>query len=126
MVDARVHRRLAAILAADVVGFSRLMGTDEEGTLAALKASHRDLIDPKVAEHRGRVVNTPGDSVLVEFASAVEATQCAVEIQKEMAERNTVFPKIAGSNFVSASMLATSSSITKAIFTETASTLPLE
>jgi len=93
MVEARVHRRLAAILAADVVGFSRLMGTDEEGTVAALKASHRDVIDPKVAEHRGRIVNTPGDSVLVEFASAVEATQCAVEIQKEMAERNTIVPE---------------------------------
>ena len=93
MADARTQRRLAAILAADVAGYSRLMGNDEEGTLAALKASHREVIDPKVAEHRGRIVNSPGDSVLVEFASAVDATHCAVEIQKEMAERNSVIPE---------------------------------
>jgi adenylate cyclase len=93
MAEARVQRRLAAILAADVVGYSRLMGTDEEGTLAALKACHREVIDPKVAEHRGRIVNTPGDAVLVEFASAVDATQCAVEVQKEMAERNSIIPE---------------------------------
>jgi adenylate cyclase len=93
MADARVQRRLAAIFAADVAGYSRLMGNDEEGTLAALKASHREVIDPKVAEHRGRIVNSPGDSVLVEFASAVDATHCAVEIQKEMAERNSVIPE---------------------------------
>lgn len=93
MADARTQRRLAAILAADVAGYSRLMGNDEEGTLAALKASHREVIDPKVAEHRGRIVNSPGDSVLVEFASAVDATRCAVEIQKEMAERNSVIPE---------------------------------
>ena len=90
MADARVQRRLAAILAADVAGYSRLMGKDEVGTLAALKASHRDVISPKVSEHRGRIVNTPGDSALIEFASAVDATQCAVEIQKEMAERNSI------------------------------------
>jgi hypothetical protein len=88
MPDARVQRRLAAILAANVAGYSRLMGNDEVGTLAALKASHRDVINPKLTEHRGR--NTPGDSVLIEFASAVDATQCAVEIQKEMAERNSI------------------------------------
>jgi adenylate cyclase len=93
MADARVQRRLAAILAADVAGYSRLMGNDEVGTLAALKASHRDVINPKVTEHRGRVVNTPGDSVLIEFASAVDATQCAVEIQKDMAERNSIIPE---------------------------------
>jgi len=93
MADARTQRRLAAILAADVAGYSRLMGNDEEGTLAALKASHREVIDPKVAEHRGRIVNSPGDSVLVEFASAIDATRCAVEIQKEMAERNSVIPE---------------------------------
>jgi adenylate cyclase len=75
MADARVQRRLAAILAADVAGYSRLMGNDEVGTLAALKASHRDVINRKVTEHRGRVVNTPGDSVLIEFASAVDGAE---------------------------------------------------
>ena len=68
MAEARVQRRLAAILAADVAGYSRLMGSDEEGTLAALKACHREVIDPKVAAHRGRIVNAPGDAVLIEFA----------------------------------------------------------
>ena len=84
-----MQRRLAAILVADVAGYSRLMGSDDEGTLAGLKAG-RELIDLKSKEHRGRIVNTPGDSALVEFASAVDATRCAMEIQKEMAERNTV------------------------------------
>lgn len=93
MVEDRVQRRLAAIFAADVAGYSRLMGNDEEGTLAALKASQREVIDPKVSEHRGRIVNNPGDSVLVEFASAVDATRCAVEIQKEMTQRNLVIPE---------------------------------
>ena len=93
MFESRVHRRLAAILAADIAGYSRLMGNDEESTLAALKMSRREVIDPKVSEHRGRVVNSPGDSVLIEFASAVDATQCAVEIQKEMAKRNSVIPE---------------------------------
>ena len=93
MAEARVERRLAAILAADVAGYSRLMGADEEGTLAALKACHREVIDPKVAENRGRIVNTPGDSVLIEFASAVNAVHCAVEIQKEMAKRNSGIPE---------------------------------
>ena len=80
MAEARVERRLAAILAADVAGYSRLMGVDEEGTLAALKAYRRELIAPKIAEHRGRIVKTTGDGVLVEFASAVDATRCAMEI----------------------------------------------
>jgi adenylate cyclase len=80
---------LAAILAADVAGYSRLMGVDEEGTLAALKACRRQLIDPKIAEHRGRIVKTTGDGALVEFASAVDAVRCAMEIQRAMAERNT-------------------------------------
>jgi adenylate cyclase len=93
MAEARVQRRLAAILAADVAGYSRLMGSDEEGTLAALKACHREVIDPKVAAHRGRIVNAPGDAVLIEFASAVDAIQCAVEIQKEMAARNSAIPE---------------------------------
>jgi adenylate cyclase len=93
MADARVQRRLAAILVADVAGYSRLMGNDEVGTLAALKASHHDVIGPKVSQHRGRIVNTPGDSVLIEFASAVDATQCAIEIQKDIAERNSIIPE---------------------------------
>ncbi|MGO9330940.1 MAG: tetratricopeptide repeat protein [Steroidobacteraceae bacterium] len=88
MAEARVERRLAAILAADVAGYSRLMGVDEEGTLAALKACRQELIDPKIAEHRGRIVKTAGDGALVEFASAVDATRCAMEIQRAMDERN--------------------------------------
>jgi adenylate cyclase len=93
MAPARVERRLAAILAADVAGYSRLMGIDEEGTLAALKACRGDLIDPRIAEHRGRIVKTTGDGALVEFASAVEATRCAMAIQDAMAERNTAIPE---------------------------------
>ena len=92
MAAERVQRRLAAILAADVAGYSRLMGSDDEGTLAGLKAC-RELIDLKSKEHRGRIVNTPGDSALVEFASAVDAARCAMEIQKEMAARNAVIPE---------------------------------
>ena len=88
MAEQRVERRLAAILAADVAGYSRLMGLDEEGTLAALKAHRHDVIDPKIDEHRGRIVKTTGDGVLVEFASAVDAVRCALEIQRVMAERN--------------------------------------
>src|SRR6266404_5598231 len=86
---ARVERRLAAILAADVAGYSRLMGADEEGTLAALKAIRRELGDPKIAEHHGRIVKTTGDGLLVEFASVVDAVRCAVEMQRAMPERNT-------------------------------------
>ena len=89
----RVERRLAAILAADVVGYSRLMGEDEEGTLAALKAVRGDLTDPKISEHRGRIVKTTGDGLLVEFASVVDAVRCAVALQREMALRNDGMPK---------------------------------
>ena len=92
MTEARVERRLAAILAADVAGYSRLMGVDEEGTLAALKAFRREIIDPEITEHRGRVVKTTGDGALVEFASAVEAVRCALEIQRAMAGRNANVP----------------------------------
>src|ERR1700751_4436283 len=88
----RTQRRLAAILAADVAGYSRLMGADEEGTLAALKAIRRELSDPKVKEHRGRIVKTTGDGLLIEFASVVDAVRCAVEVQREMAERNADVP----------------------------------
>ncbi len=82
-------RRLAAILAADVAGYSRLMGADEEGTLERLKALRRELLDPKIAEHHGRIVKTTGDGMLVEFASVVDAVRCAVEVQQAMPERNT-------------------------------------
>jgi TolB-like protein/class 3 adenylate cyclase len=88
----RVERRLAAILAADVAGYSRLMGADEEGTLARLKALSRELADPKIKEHRGRIVKTTGDGLLVEFASVVDALRCAVEIQAAMAESNAPLP----------------------------------
>jgi class 3 adenylate cyclase/TolB-like protein len=85
-------RRLAAILAADIVGYSRLMAADEAGTHARLKALRQDLIEPKITEHHGRVVKLMGDGALVEFASVVDAVQCAVEIQQEMAERNAGVP----------------------------------
>ena len=85
-------RRLAAILAADVAGYSRLMGADEEGTLERLKALRRELLDPKIAEHHGRIVKTTGDGLLVEFASVVDALRSAVEAQREMAGRNTGVP----------------------------------
>jgi adenylate cyclase len=84
----RVDRRLAAILAADVVGYSRLMGLDEVGTLAQLRAHRRELIDPKIAEHKGRIVKTTGDGMLIEFPSVVEAVACAVAVQHGMAKRN--------------------------------------
>src|SRR5467141_4040607 len=93
MAEARVQRRLAAILAADVAGYSRLMGADEEGTLAALKELRRGLADPKIKEHRGRIVKTTGDGLLVEFASVVDAMRCAVEVQQGMAERNAGVPE---------------------------------
>src|SRR3954462_3540727 len=83
-----MQRRLAAIMAADVVGYSRLMGTDEMATITALKAHRRELIDPAIAEHRGRIVKTTGDGMLVEFASVVDAVSCAVHIQRSMVRRN--------------------------------------
>jgi adenylate cyclase len=92
MAEERVERRLAAILAADVVGYSRLMGANEEGTLAELKRHRRELIDPKINEHRGRIVKTTGDGMLVEFVSVVDAVRCAVDIQREMTERNATVP----------------------------------
>jgi adenylate cyclase len=88
----RVERKLAAILAADVAGYSRLMGADEEGTLARLKLCRRELIDPKIAEHRGRIVKTTGDGILIEFGSVVDAVRCALEVQRGMAGRNAEMP----------------------------------
>ena len=88
MNETSVMRRLAAILAADVVGYSRMMGEDEAGTLAALRKIWSELFNPAVAGHRGRIVKMMGDGALVEFGSAVDAVQCAIAIQKAMAERN--------------------------------------
>jgi adenylate cyclase len=88
-----MERRLAAILAADVAGYSRLMGADEEGTLAQFKTHRRELVDPKISEYGGRIVKTTGDGLLVEFASVVDAMRCAIEVQKGMAERNALVPE---------------------------------
>jgi adenylate cyclase len=80
-------RRLAAILAADVAGYSRLMGVDEEGTHERLKAHRRELVEPKISEHSGRIVKTTGDGMLVEFASVVDAVRCSAELQRAMIDR---------------------------------------
>src|SRR5215208_5804807 len=93
MVEERTQRRLAAILAADVVGFSRLMEADESGTMAALKVRRKDVLDPLVAKHQGRIFKTTGDGLLIEFASAVNAVQCAVELQQGMAVANSGKPE---------------------------------
>jgi len=92
MSEQRVERRLAAVFAADVVGYSRMMAADEEGTLGRLNAHRREFLDPTIAAHRGRVVKRTGDGVLVEFASAIDATRCAIELQKGMATRNENVP----------------------------------
>ena len=92
MTEERVDRRLAAIWAGDIAGYSRLMGVDEEGTLRQIKAHRKELVDPKITEHRGRVVKTTGDGMLVEFVSVVDAVRCAVDIQRGMVERNTSVP----------------------------------
>src|SRR6476660_509940 len=84
----RVERKLAAILAADVAGYSRLMGADEEGTLARLTACRREIFDPSIARNRGRIVKTTGDGLLAEFGSVVDAVRCAAEVQTAMSERN--------------------------------------
>src|SRR5882757_1299058 len=88
-----MDRRLAAVLAADVAGYSRLMGSDEEGTLARLKEVRKTLVDPTIAKHRGRIVKTTGDGVLVEFASAVDAVRGAVEVQRGMVDQNVSVPQ---------------------------------
>jgi adenylate cyclase len=90
--QARVERRLAAILAADVAGYSRLIEADEEGTLGRLKALRAEVIDPKIAGHKGRIVKTTGDGLLVEFASVVDALRCAAEAQAAMANINAPLP----------------------------------
>jgi class 3 adenylate cyclase len=88
-----VERRLAAILAADMAGYSRLMRADEEGTHERLKAHLRELVEPKIREHRGRTVKNTGDGFLAEFASVVDAVRCAVELQGGMADPNTDIPE---------------------------------
>lgn len=88
-----MERRLSAILAADVVGYSRLMGRDEEGTLASLKEVRANVVDPAIAERHGRIVKTTGDGLLVEFPSVVDALRCAVEVQQSMAERGAEIPE---------------------------------
>src|SRR5271166_230770 len=93
MASERIERKLAAIVAADVAGFSRLVAADEESTVTRLKAHRNSLIDPKIAEHGGRIVKTTGDGMLVEFASVVDALRCVVEIQRGMQERNADVPK---------------------------------
>jgi adenylate cyclase len=93
MAEERLQRRLAAIFSADVVGYSRLMGIDEAGTLARLKAMRRDLIDPLIAAHSGRTFKLMGDGTLVEFASAVDAVTCAIEVQKQVRELNFGSPE---------------------------------
>ena len=92
LASERPERRLAAIFAGDIVGYSRLMGADEEGTLARLNIDRREFLEPKIADHRGRIVKRTGDGILIEFASAVDAARCAVEIQQGMAERNAPIP----------------------------------
>jgi class 3 adenylate cyclase/pimeloyl-ACP methyl ester carboxylesterase len=92
MAEERVDRRLAAIFAADVAGYSRLMGRDEEGTHAALKSVRHSLFDPKIEQHYGRIVKSTGDGALAEFASAVDAVRCAIEIQRGMVSRNKDIP----------------------------------
>src|SRR6266536_3978397 len=86
------HRKLAAILAADVAGYSRLTGIDEEGTLKRLRKLRRELINPAVALHRGRIVKTTGDGILIEFASVVDAVRCALDFQRGMDDRNADVP----------------------------------
>jgi len=92
MKEGSIERRLAAIFAADIAGYSRLMGSDEVGTLRSLKAHRRELVDPAIARHHGRIVKTTGDGMLVEFASIVDAVGCAVGIQRGMIDRNRAVP----------------------------------
>jgi adenylate cyclase len=92
MAEDRVDRRLAAIMAGDIAGYSRLMGADDEGTLRQLKGHRKELVDPKITEHRGRIVKTTGDGMLVEFVSVVDAVRCAVDIQRGMLERTSNVP----------------------------------
>src|SRR5271154_175302 len=93
MAEERTQRRLAAILAADVVGYSRLMEADEAGTLAVLKARRSEVLQPVLSKHRGRIVKFMGDGVLIEFASAVDAVECAIQLQEAMGTANAGLPE---------------------------------
>jgi adenylate cyclase len=108
LAEERVERRLAAILRADVVGYSRLMGRDDEGTLAALKSHRRELIDPLIGQRRGRIFKTTGDGILIEFASVVDAVRCAVVLQQGWRIATLIFRRASASAFASASTSATS------------------
>jgi adenylate cyclase len=107
MTRTTATRRLAAILAADVVGYSRLMGADEEGTHERLKAHLREVVEPQICDHHGRIVKTTGDGVLAEFASVVDAVDCAAEIQRAMANRDLRFARSSASGSELGSISAT-------------------
>ena len=107
-------RKIAAILVADVVGYSRLCRADEERILARLRALRSDLIDPTITVHRGRIVKRTGDGSIIEFRSVVDAVRCAIEVQTAMVERNAGVPPERASNSASASILATLSRRTTA------------
>ena len=109
-----MERRLTAILAADVVGYSRLMGANESGTLAALKALQTDFIDGKIAGHQGRIVKLTGDGMLVEFPSVVNAVACATEVQRGMRDRNADVPGDFGEHCLSRCLLLATASCTAA------------
>ena len=102
-----MERRLSAIMAADVVGYSRLMGENEVGTLTALKQHRSELIDPAIAKHRGRTFKLTGDGMLIEFSSVVSAVECAADIQREMRHRNVAVPEDGVSSSASGSTSAT-------------------
>jgi class 3 adenylate cyclase len=102
-------RKIAAILASDVVGYSRLAGADEDRILARLRTLRSDVIDPTISVHHGRVVKRTGDGSIVEFRSVVDAVRCAIEVQNAMVERNAGVPPSAASSFASAFISATSS-----------------
>src|SRR3954462_8546209 len=93
MADERPERRLTAILSADVAGYSRLMGRDESGTLAALKALRREVVGPRIAKHNGRIVKTTGDGLPLECASVVDAVRCVIEVEVAMAEKTADVPE---------------------------------
>jgi adenylate cyclase len=94
----RLERRLAAVLAADVAGYSRLIGSDEEGTIAALQSIRAEIIDPGISEHRGRLVKTTGDGLLVEFSSTVDALRCAIQVQEQLRYETKRPPQTSKSN----------------------------
>jgi hypothetical protein len=111
MSEVRVDRRLAAIFAGDIAGYSRLMGTDEEGTLRQLKVHRKELVDPKITEHRGRIVKTTGDGMLVEFVSVVDAVRCAVDFSAAWPSATPKCRRTSASNSALVSMSATSLSM---------------